>query len=124
MSTPGSVRSGEQAPYTAGSGKREADSGTPARPKRTRIFRWQGVIPVTLALALLFGGWVLFGDRAVRSTLSEAGTKALGAQLDIAGVRIQTLASTVELRGISLADPFDRNRNLLEVGMVRFELEP
>lgn len=123
MSTPGSVRSGEQSKYTPGGGKRDAGSETTAR-RRTRIFRWRGIIPIALALALVFGGWLLFGDRAARNTLSEAGTKALGAQLDIADVRIRTLASTVELRGIALADPFDRNRNLIEVGTVRFELEP
>src|SRR5437867_3001775 len=96
----------------------------PTTPRRTRIFRWQGIIPLALIFALLLGGWVLFGDRVVRNTMSEAGSKALGAELDIASVSIRSLATTVELRGIALADPFDRNRNLVEVSMVRLELEP
>lgn len=112
-------------PYTgpAATGKSGIGKGEPGR-KRTRIFRWQGIIPLTLVFALLLGGWTLFGDRVVRNTLSEAGTKALGAQFDIAAVRIRTLATTVELRGITLADPFDRNKNLVEVSVVRLELEP
>ncbi len=105
MSTAGSVRSDE-------------------KPRRVRIFRWQGIIPITLALALFVIGWILFADVVVRGTLSEAGSKALGAQLDIATMKIRTRATAVDLRGIALADPFDRNKNLVEIGRLVVELEP
>ncbi len=105
MSTAGSVRSDE-------------------KPRRVRIFRWQGIIPITLALALFVIGWILFADVVVRGTLSEAGSKALGAQLDIATMNIRTRATAVDLRGIALADPFDRNKNLVEIGRMVVELEP
>ncbi len=105
MSTAGSVRSDE-------------------KPRRVRIFRWQGIIPITLALALFVIGWILFADVVVRGTLSEAGSKALGAQLDIATMKIRTRATAVDLRGIALADPFDRNKNLVEIGRMVVELEP
>jgi uncharacterized protein (TIGR03545 family) len=126
MSTPGSVRSGEQSQYTppAKAGQGGAGSGQPAARKRTRIFRWQGIIPLVVGLALLYFGWALFGERTIRDTITEAGTKALGTQLDIAELKVRTFASTVELRGIALADPFDRTRNLFEVALVRLELEP
>ncbi|HEY8174359.1 MAG TPA: TIGR03545 family protein [Gemmatimonadaceae bacterium] len=125
MSTPGSVRSGEESQYTAPETAREAGSGKrEAKPRRTRIFRWQGIIPLVLGFALLFVGWTLFGERTIRDTISEAGTKALGTQLDIGELKIRTFASTVELRGIALADPFDRTRNLFEVARVQLELEP
>ena len=123
MSTPGSVRSGEQSQYSpdtareAGSGKREANA-------RTRIFRWKGIIPVALGFVLVYFGWALFGERTIRDTITEAGTKALGTQLDIADLKIHAFTSTVELKGIALADPFDRMRNLFEVALVRVELEP
>jgi uncharacterized protein (TIGR03545 family) len=60
----------------------------------------------------------------VKDSAEEAATKALGAQVDIAGVDIQERRATVELQGIAIADPFDRNRNLFEAGVVRVELEP
>jgi len=82
MSTPGSVRSGSaQSGYTPAH-----DGGDSTRPrrKRTRIFRWEGIVPLILARLfrrppVLSTCWLIRRD-----TLTEAGTKALGAQLDIA----------------------------------------
>ena len=126
MSTPGSGRSGSDAaapPPAAASGE-DGRTGAGNRPRKTRIFRWQGIIPLLLVLALLVAGWRIFGGTIVRSTLEDAGSDALGAQLDIAGVRVGLLATTIDIRGVALADPFDRNRNLFEIGRVHVELEP
>jgi uncharacterized protein (TIGR03545 family) len=68
--------------------------------------------------------WLLFGERVIRSTLEEAGTKALGTELDVADLRLHTLQSTVELSGIAIADPFDSTRNLVEAKQVLVELDP
>lgn len=103
MSTPGSGRSGEG---------------------RTPIFRWKGIIPLVLVVGLLCAGWLLLAGRIVRATLSEAGTKALGAQLDIAKVDIGLVKTSLTIDGIALADPFDRNRNLFEIRQVHVGLEP
>ena len=122
MSTAGSVRSGTPGQY----GPPAAGSGAGAEPprRRARVFRWEGILPLLVVFVLAFGAWTLLGDRIVRDTLSEAGTKAFGAQLDIGSVRIRTLATTIELRGIALADPFDRNRNLVEAGTIVLALDP
>jgi len=120
MSTPGSVRSGEQSQYTPPAG---GGAGAPSpRRARTRIFRWQGIIPLVVGLALLFLGWMLFAERMIRDTITEAGTKALGAQLDIAELKLHPLSTSLELRGVALADPYDRNRNLFEIKAVRVAL--
>ncbi|MDQ3951068.1 MAG: hypothetical protein M3282_12100 [Gemmatimonadota bacterium] len=100
---------------------------TPNSEPRTapvRIIRWRGLIPATLALVALALGWLLFGERIVKNAIEEAGSKALGAALDVASVDIQERRAAVELRGLTLADPFDRNRNLVDAGLVRVELEP
>lgn len=89
-----------------------------------RLFRWQGIIPILIVIALLIAGWRLFAGRIIRSTLRDAGSDALGAQLDIGNVSVGLLATTVDIRAIALADPFDRHRNLFEIGRVRIELEP
>ena len=126
MSTAGSTRSGgDLSAYTPPDSKQPGSEkpGTGAR-KATRIFRWQGIIPLVVVAALVALGWALLSDRIVRSTLSEAGTKALGSQLDIASLRIRTFSTSLELNGIALADPFDRNRNLFEVARLLVELEP
>ena len=121
MSTAGSVRSGTSGQY----GPPAAGSTAGAKPPRTRtrVFRWEGIFPLLLVAALALGAWTLFGDVVVRDTLSEAGTKAFGAQLDIGSVRIRTFATTIELKGVALADPFDRNRNLVEAGTIVLALD-
>jgi uncharacterized protein (TIGR03545 family) len=88
------------------------------------LVRWRGLIPASLGLAILSLGWLAFGGRIVESTAEEAGTKALGAQVDIAGVNIEERRTTVELRGLTIADPYDLNRNLVEAAAIRIELEP
>ncbi|MEX2151789.1 MAG: TIGR03545 family protein [Gemmatimonadaceae bacterium] len=124
MSTAGSVRSGDKSQYTPPVKSGGVPDATPGAPQRVRIFRWQGIIPIVVAFGLVLAGWTIFGDRLVRGTMTEAGTKALGTQLDIADLNIRSLATTVEMRGIAIADPFDRNRNLVEIGRMLVELEP
>lgn len=119
MSTAGSTRSAAGAPYTPAH-----DAGPEARRRRTAVFRWRGIIPIALLLAGAAAVWATFGDRLVRDTLSEAGTEALGAQLDIGAARVSALAARIELRGVALADPFDRTRNLFEAARLVVELEP
>jgi len=125
MSTAGSVRSGGASPY----GPPAAGSGTPpnashATRKRVAFFRWRGIIPLALALALAAALWIFFGERTLRSTMEEAGTKALGTELDVADLEIRLAQSAVELGGITIADPFDARRNLVEVKQLFVELEP
>ena len=122
MSTVGSSRSGEHAPLTPPESRPRAPGAKP--PKKTRIFRWQGIIPIVVVSTLLFIGWRLLAERVVRGTISEAGTKALGAQLDLGAVKLRVLATTIELRQVALADPFDANRNLFEIERIVFGLEP
>jgi hypothetical protein len=124
MSTAGSVRSGDSSSYSPpNTGSGPAD-GKPAKPRRTRIFRWQGIIPILLVAALGAIGWRLFADRLIRATVIEAGSKALGAQLDIEGFNLKIVSTTLEMRGVALADPFNNRRNLFEIGRLVVQLEP
>jgi uncharacterized protein (TIGR03545 family) len=122
MSTAGSVRSGEASQYTPPPGGAPAEPAT--RRTRVRIFRWQGIIPILVGAALLAAMWLLLADRLVRNTVVEAGSKALGAQLDIQSLTIRALQTTLEMRGVALADPFDSTRNLFEIGQLVVALEP
>lgn len=124
MSTAGSVRSGGAAQYGPPAGGAGSVPNAPARPRRVALFRWQGIIPLVLGLALAAAVWLLFADRILRGTLEEAGTKALGTELDVAGLHIDAAQTAVELTGIAIADPFDARRNLLEVRRLLVELEP
>lgn len=129
MSIAGSVSSAQGAgsalerPAQSGpSGTTGPNTGDVAR--RVRIVRWEGLIPVAIGLGGLLVGWFLFGGRVVESTVEEAGSKALGAAVDIDRVSVEERNAAVELIGVSVADPFDRHRNLVQAGALRIELEP
>jgi uncharacterized protein (TIGR03545 family) len=124
MSTPGSVRTdaGQDARYTrdlAG-----APVAEQTRPPRKRLVRSQGLVPLALLLVLLAVFWLAFGDRVVRQTAAEAATKALGTQVDIASLEVRETESSIELRGLAIADPFDPRRNVIAAERIRVELEP
>ena len=123
MSTAGSVRSGSTPAYgppAAGGGPPNAASGA----KRKALFRWQGIIPLVLVGALVALVWLFFAERILRNTMEEAGTKALGTEVDVADLKIHLTQSAIEIAGIAIADPFDAHRNLLEVKRLFVELEP
>jgi uncharacterized protein (TIGR03545 family) len=120
MSTAGSVRSGEQSQYLP---PQKAEDGRQKR-SRLKIFRWRGIIPIALLLVLLIGGWTIFGDRAVRYAITDTGSQILGTELDIADVNIRTIATSVEMKGVALANPLEPTQNLFEVGKLVVELEP
>ena len=124
MSTAGSVRSGDAVRYGPPAAGGAATPNEPARPRRVAIFRWKGIIPLILGLALVAAVWLLVADRILRNTLEEAGTKALGTELDVAALHIDAANTAVQLTGIAVADPFDARRNLVEIRRLLVELEP
>src|SRR5687767_1782479 len=113
MSTAGSTRSGESSQYTPPAAGAGGETDAP-RKKRTSWVRWQGLIPIVLLFVLLVVGWAIFGDRAVRRAIIEAGD-VLGTQLDVGTVNASILNTSFEVRGFAMADPFDVNKNLIEV---------
>ena len=124
MSTPGSARTdaGQEARYTPEPGG--TPPGEPRSPQRKRLVRWQGLIPLGLLLLALVAFCFSFGDRLVRQPTAEAATKALGTQVDIASLEVRETESSVELRGLAIADPFDPRRNVISADRIRVELEP
>lgn len=91
---------------------------------RPTLFRWRGIGPLLLLVLLLGIGWLLFGDRLVEETGEEVGTELLGAQVDLAGLRVRETAPAIELTGLAIANPFDPMRNLLETGAIALDLDP
>lgn len=85
--------------------------------------RWKGLIPFTLLLLAVVVVWLTLGEVFLRKTIEEAATKFLGTQVDIATLDVNLRDVTVELRGVSIADPFDRMRNIVEAERVHGVLE-
>ena len=101
-----------------------AEGTTAPRPPRTSIFRWKGIIPFALLVALLGVVWLFFGDMIVEQTTEEASTEFLGAHVELEGVRIDETRAWISLRAFRVADPLDPMRNLFETGAVTIQLDP
>jgi uncharacterized protein (TIGR03545 family) len=89
-----------------------------------KIFRWRAIGVIALLVAILAIFYALFLDRVVESTMEEAGSEYLGTAVEVDGLHIHAAETSLELSGFSIADPFDRMRNLIDAGHVRVELEP
>ncbi len=123
MSTAGSVRSGSgPAPLTP------ASDGPPPSPtgpkKRVAIFRWRGIFALAFGFGIAALVWLIYGKIWVRHTLQDTATQSLGTQVDLAGLSLDVANAAVELRGIAIADPLDRNKNLVQAKVARVVLLP
>ena len=63
--------------YTPGAAAKGEVEKPPAR-KRTRIIRWNGLIPLAVVIVLLAIGYTLFADRVAKTVIAEAATGLLG----------------------------------------------
>ncbi|NUO63064.1 MAG: hypothetical protein HOQ34_05760 [Gemmatimonadaceae bacterium] len=107
---------------TAGSAPSNALEARPAR-RRRGVVRWRGLIPIVVVLLAIVVGWLTMGEALLRNTIEEGATKFLGTEVDIASLHVRLRDATVELQGVSIADPFDRMRNLVEAQRVTAVLE-
>ncbi len=125
MSTAGSVRSGDgPAPFLLrGAELPPTDQPTATPHGRPRLFRWRGVFALIFGAALVVAAWMLFGDLILKSTISEAATKSLGAQVDIGSLHLSLTGTSLDLRDVTVAHPFDPTRNVIEIRRVRVKLE-
>jgi uncharacterized protein (TIGR03545 family) len=85
-----------------------------ATAARLRIFRWKAIGPLLLFVVALGVLWWLFADRIARDTTEDVGTAMLGARVDIDRLHIDLGRGQVELRGVTVASPFEAFRNLLQ----------
>jgi uncharacterized protein (TIGR03545 family) len=88
------------------------------------VFRWRGVFALLFFLGIAALWWLVFGERVIRHTLVEAGSKSLGTQVDVASLKLNVMRTKAELRGIAIADPFDPMRNLVEADALTLEVVP
>jgi uncharacterized protein (TIGR03545 family) len=123
MSIAGSVRNGEgPAPLTP-----TADGPPPAPTapaKRVAIFRWRGIFALAFGFGVAAIVWLVYGKIWVRHTLQDTATQSLGTQVDLAGLSLDVANASLELRGIAVADPLDRTKNLVEAKVARVVLLP
>ncbi len=89
-----------------------------------KIFRWKAIGPLLFLFAIITVLVVIFAEPIARDTTEEASTELLGTQVDVAKLDLHPRQSSVELRGLQIANPFLLTRNLLEADQIQLKLNP
>ena len=89
-----------------------------------KVFRWKAIGPLALLLLLLGVLVWLFAEPVAKDTTEEVSTELLGTQVDVGTLDIIADEASVDLRGLQIADPFNLERNLVEVSDIRLKLNP
>ena len=89
-----------------------------------RVFRWKAIVPLLLLGAVGAGLWLLFADRIAQHTTESVGTTLIGARVEIDRLHLDVPHGRVEIRGLTVASPFEALRNLLQADLLVADLEP
>jgi len=86
--------------------------------------RWKAVRPLAICGALGLGAWILFADRVAKGAVESVGTTLIGATVEIRRLHLDVSHARVELRGLTVASPFEALQNLLEADELVADVDP
>lgn len=86
--------------------------------------RWKAVRPLAICGALGLGAWILFADRVAKGAVESVGTTLIGATVEIRLLHLDVPHARVELRGLTVASPFEALQNLLEADELVADVDP
>ncbi len=90
--------------------------------KKKSFIRTEAVIPALIIVGLIVLYFAVFFDSHLKWGLEWGGTYGNGAEVNIARVKTSFIRGTLGIDGIQLTDPAKPERNRLEIGQVRFNL--
>ena len=88
-----------------------------------KIIRWWGIAVFIIITILLVLAWYLVAPIVIKSSIETAGTKFLGAKLDIEQVDLQLFPLGVTITGIEATDADQPMSNLVEIKTIKFSVD-
>jgi len=88
------------------------------------IFRWKAVVPLSLFGLAGLGLWLAFADRIAKRTAESVGTALVGAEVEIERLHLDLRHGRVEIRGLTVASPFEALENLLQADALVADIDP
>lgn len=92
------------------------------KPKAKGPIRWEAVIPAAILTALVGAYFTLFFDGHVRRAIEYVGTQVHGAEVNIGRLSTSVFGARLEIDNIQVTDKNKPERNLVQVGQVRFQM--
>lgn len=86
--------------------------------------RWKGLIAFAVAVVMIALVWFLAVDAVVRRVIETAGTRAVGARVDLAAADLSLFPTGLTLAGLAVTNPDAPMENAVEVGKMTMDLNP
>lgn len=90
--------------------------------KKKGPLRLEAIVPVAIIFALIFAYFHFFFDKHLKAGAEYFGTQIHGAEINIADIRTSFFNARFELDGLQVTDPEKPQRNLFEIGAIRFQM--
>jgi len=85
-----------------------------------KMIRWQGLIAFIAISGLIFGAWIFLIDDIIERSIEFAGTKAVGAKVDLGKADLSISPLGLTLEGLEVTDPDEPMKNMVEVARTAF----
>ena len=76
------------------------------------------VLPLALSVGLGVGAWWLLADRAIRTGVERAGTRIMGATVDVGEMDVDLSDGVLAMTGLQVTDPSAPENNIVEIGEI------
>ncbi|MDA8126041.1 MAG: TIGR03545 family protein [Deltaproteobacteria bacterium] len=85
--------------------------------------RWQGIAAFAVVAALLAAFWFLVVDRVIKGVIESAGTKMVGAKVELAAADLSLFPLGLTLSRLQVTDPDQPLTNALEIARIAGALD-
>jgi len=89
-----------------------------------RLIRWPGLAAFVVIAALCLAVWYLVVDYAAEYMVERTGTKAVGAEVELASADLTLFPLGLELNGLQVTNPKQPMRNALVAERIRMTFNP
>ncbi len=88
-----------------------------------RRIRWWGLAVFVVIVGGTIAAWVAFADTLVRRGIEAAGTRMVGARVELAGADVGFSPARLQLQGLEVTNPDAPMRNAVAVRRIAFDLD-
>ncbi|MFP4561396.1 MAG: TIGR03545 family protein [Thiohalorhabdus sp.] len=88
-----------------------------------RIVRWWGLGAFLGLVVLAAGVWWLFADYWLERAVESAGSRAVGARVELREAKLDLFPARVRLHGLQVTNPRDPMRNAFQAERVAFDMD-
>ena len=89
-----------------------------------RWIRWKGLIAFAACVVVIALVWVVVVDAVVRRIIETAGTRAVGARVDLDAADLSLFPTGLTLTGLAVTNPDAPMENAVEIGRMAMDLDP